>query len=206
MKTWDAWLPDVLVFAHTAPDPLVISAARTASREFFRRTRVWVEWLDPVPVASGGQFYAYDFDLPLESELVRVEQATADGNRIDVSSLRQLPADPSRQAHAGRAIVTGDVVGFQVLSGVGTGSSVQVLASLMPSLASRGVPDHLGARFHEAISHGIKAHVLKVPGEFMNADLAMLSRSEFEAAINAHAVEAFMGHTRQIPRLRPTWC
>lgn len=206
MKTWDAWFPDVMVHATSAPDPLVRLALCRASREFFRKTRAWVEWLD-AETTSTNAGEEHDFDLPTQTELLRVEQATADGRPLAVSSYRQRPADWVRHTQGGgQGVISRDLVSFYLVGGLQAGAKVQVQASLIPTLNATGLPDHLGNRFFEAITEGAKSILLMTPGDFFKPELAALSQAVFMGAINSHAVDAYKGHTAEVPRARPKWC
>jgi len=205
VKTWDAWFPDVLVHAPFAPDPLVRQALCRASREFFRKTRAWVEWLDNEATATGVSS-THAFVLPTESELLRMEQATADGRPAHVQSFRQRTADWTRHEEGPQAVISRDLVNVELVGGIAAGVKVQVQASLIPTLDATGLPDHLANRFHEAIAEGAKAIVLMTPGDFYKPDLASLAQAVFTAAINTHTVDAYMGHTAEVPRARPKWC
>lgn len=206
MKTWDDWFPVVMVHAPSAPDPLVRQALRLASREFFRKTRAWVEWLDAEATTTTAS-EEHDFDLPPQTDLLRIEKATADGRPIAVRSFRQWPADWMRHGDGGdSAVISRDLVSFHIVGGVQAGVKIQIQASMIPTLNATGLPDHLANRFYEAITEGAKATLLMTPGEFFKPELAGLSQAMFTAAINTHAVDAYMGHTGDVPRASPKWC
>lgn len=206
MKTWDAWFPFVMVHAPTAPDPLVRQALCQAAREFFRRTYAWVEWLESETASDGNQAMQHDFDLPMHAELLRIEKATSNGNPIAVSAFRQAEADPDLHATTDRGVASRDQASFQVFGGVGVGELVQIQASLIPVIGAPGVPDHLGARYHEALAEGAKSILLMVKGEFFDPDKAALSSAMFERAIGAAGVDSYLGHTKSVPRANPKWC
>lgn len=206
MKTWDAWFPLVMVSAPSAPDPLVRQALCQAARDFFRRTYAWVEWLESQAASDGSQATQHDFDLPTQAEVLRIEKATANGRPIEVAAFRQIDADPDLHLSGTRGVVSRDQASFQVLSGVGAGEVVQVQASLMPVIGARGIPDHLGNRYFEPIADGAKAIVLMTKGDFFDPDMAALSLASFERAIGSCAVDAYLGHTKSVPRAKLKWC
>lgn len=206
MKTWDAWFSVVMVHAPSAPDPLVRQALCLASREFFRKTRAWVEWLDAEATTTTAS-EEHDFDLPPQTDLLRIEKATVDGRPIAVRSFRQWPADWVRHGQDGDgAVISRDLVSFNIVGGVQAGAKVQVQAAIIPSLTATGLPDHLANRFFEAITEGAKATLLMTPGDFFKPELAALSQAIFTTAINSNAVDAYLGHTADVPRARPKWC
>lgn len=206
MKTWDAWFPFVMVHAPGAPDPLVRQALCQAAREFCSRTYAWVEWLESQDTAFGKQAIQHDFDLPMQAELLRIEKATANGKPISVSAFRHVEADPDLHPTGSRGVVSRDQATFQVLNGVGVGELVQIQASLMPVIGAAGVPDQLGARYHEALADGAKSILLMVKGDFFDPDKAALSNAKFERAIAAAGIGSYLGHTQSVPRANPKWC
>lgn len=207
MATWDVFFPDVLVHATMAPDPLVRHALCRASREFFRRTRAWTEWLDAA-TATGVPGQEFDFDLPNQTEIVRIEQATKSGKPLTVQSYKQLAADWTKhpdEAESGQSLVSRDLVTFNLLGTVS--GSVQVQASLMPSVRASGLPDHLANHYMEAIAQGAKGILLLTPDtEFYKPDLAGVAKAMFEQAIGTHSFDAFRGHTGHVPRARLRLC
>lgn len=197
-------MADVLAHVPGAPDPLVRQALCRSAREFLRRTRAWCEWLEPAATVAQGE---YDFDLPPQADLVRIERATLDGAPLAVQSYRQVPRDWTRGDGADQSLVSADMVTFRLTGLVTPGQRVQVQAALMPSATAAGVPDHLADRYLEPIAEGAKAQLMLTPNtSFYSADLAAVARMQFEAAVATHAVDVFRGHTNLTPRRRPLWC
>ena len=206
MATWDAWLPYVMVYAPSAPIPLVEQEVRRASHEFFRRTRAWVEWLEPV-LSSATPLTEYAFTPPIGTDVVRIEQATIDGNQVPISSSREIAQDWERQAMDAVQLVSRDLKTFR-LGGIGAdGSVVRVQAALVPSIASDGIPDELFEKYVDDIAHGVRAKIAAIPETpFYNPDLYMVERSAFEAAIAAKSVDAWRGLTKNTRRVRLNLC
>lgn len=205
MATWDLWFPDVLVHVTTAPDPLVRQALCRAAREFFKKTRAWTEWLDP---ATGGSAVAveYDFDLPPQTELICFEQATLNGRPLSVDSFRQRPSDWTRHPEGNQAVVTRDLQTYHLVGDFAATDVVQAQVSLRPTLKATGIPDHLAERYLEAIAEGAKAILHMTPrADFTDPGMGAVERAMFEAAIANCTVDAYMGHTNQVPRARPKW-
>lgn len=206
MAKWDYWYPQVLVHVPGAPNPLIAGALRTAARDFFRRTRAWVEWLDPVRT-GGGVTAEYDFDLPIESELFALEQATRGGRPYPVQSFRQRQSDPTQfSADQDLGLLSRDLQTFMLVGNMPTDETVQVQVVLIPSAAATGIPDRLASRHLEALAEGAKAQLMLTPDTlFFNPDLAAVANGKFEQAISEASVQAYRGHTKNIPRARPKW-
>lgn len=206
MATWDLWFPDVVIHAMAAPDPLVRQALCRASREFFRKSRAWAEWLEANQTMAGTSV-EYDFELPSQSELLTIERATLDGNPLGVDSFRQRASDWTQEVPGDKALVSRDLVSFYLAGEYAAGSTVQAFVTLIPTLTATGIPDHLANRHMEAIAEGAKAILLMTPDTaFYKPDLAGVARSMFESAIATAGVHAYMGNTKQVPRARPKFC
>ena len=198
---WSAFYPEVLTYAMSCPHLVVDAKVREAAIEFFQRTRAWVEWLDPV-IALDGQI-EYDFDVPIGSDVSRVERATVDGKPIDIISYRAAPNDWTRVDLPDQGIVSRDLTTFRLGNAVAAGLSIQVQVTLTPSRTSTGIPDDLFDKYHYDIAHGAKAKVLAIAGaEFYKPDVAMLEHTMFESAIATNNVDAWRGFTANTPRAR----
>lgn len=206
MAAWDFWFSRVKLHAPDAPDPLVNQALIDASRDFFQRSRAWMEWLDPA-VSQAGTGIEYDFDLPSQTELVRIERATRNGNPLVVQSYRQKSRDWMRDQGGEQALVSRDMLSFALTGNFPAGDEIQVQVSLMPSLRAAGIPDYLATRYLIPIAEGAKAILLLIPGTgFYQPELAVMSRRTFDQQISEAAMAAYRGHTNQVPRLSVNWC
>lgn len=205
MVLWSAFYPDLVPSVLGCPDPMLEKQTRFAAIEFLRRTRAWVEWLDPVTSVAG--LVEYDFDLPTGADVARVEQATVDGKPIFILSYRDAPHDWTRKDLADQGLVSRDRRTFRLGNSVAAGLLLQVQAALVPSRTSTGLPDDLFDLYSTAISAGILARLLATLGAtFYQPDLALLKKSEFDAAINVFAVDSWRGHTANTPRARVSFC
>lgn len=206
MAKWSAFYPHVLVHVPGAPDLTIDQALRTAARDFLRRTRAWVVWLDPVVTATrpGAE---YDFELPAEAELYAVERATQGGRPYPVQSFRQRESDPAIYGDAqGPGLVSHDRRTFVLTGGMPAAERVQVQVMLIPSASASGLPDELAYRHMEAIAEGAKARLMLTPNaSFYNPDLAAVSQQRFEQLANHEWTQAYRGHTAEVPRARPKW-
>lgn len=206
MAAWDFWFSRVKLHAPDAPDPLVTQALIDASREFFQRTRAWMEWLDPA-TSKAGASVEYDFDLPSQTELVRIERATRNGNPLVVQSYRQKQRDWSRDQGDAQTLVSRDMLSFVLTGNFPVGDEIQVQVSLMPSLRAAGIPDYLATRYLIPIAEGAKAIVLMTPDvPYTRPDMAAVSMAKFEEAIGCFSLSAYRGHTNQVPRASVKWC
>lgn len=206
MATWDYWHSELLVHVPGAPNPLIAQSLRKAAREFFKRTRAWNEWLDPLTTVNQ-LGYEYDFELPCESELIRIEQATLNSNPLNIEPYRQVTSDWTKNVIGGGALISKDLLSFNLSGYPVAKNKVQVQVSLRPSKTATGIPDHLADRYLEELSSGAKSLLMLVPGtSFFNPDLAIVARNEFDAGMASASVNSYRGHTNVVPRAQPKWC
>lgn len=201
---WAFWHPRVLPIVPGAPAPYVDQALRTAARKFFRDTRAWVQWLESVPA---GPPQTRTFVLPPESELLTIERATRDGEPIQVSGFRHLAADPMVHPNfSPNGIASNNPQSFVLTGGAGLVGAMQVLAVLIPSTASTGLPSHLAERHQEPIGDGALAELLLTPNTtFFSPDLAAVSHRRFAAATDSASTLAYRSHTKHVQRTQPKW-
>jgi hypothetical protein len=201
---WSAFYPDVLVYVPGCPDPTVDQALRDASIEFFRRTRAWMEWLEPIFTA--GALREYELELPTGAEVVRIERATRNGQPLEVQGFRTLAADPARTAGGDLALVSADRVAVLLTQAVAPKERVQVQASLRPTATAAGLGDTLFGQHRQAIAEGAKHRLLRMPGPLHKPREAEEARLLFEAAVARAGVDSWRSHTNATPRAQPKWC
>jgi len=203
---WSAFVSYLAPSAPSCPNPLLEVEARRAAIRFFRRTRAWVEWLDPVLSKDGAA--EYDLDVPTGADVVRVERATLGGNPLPVLSFRDAPKDFASSDLASQGLVSSaNRKTFVLGNAVAAGLACQVQVALAPGLTSTGLPDDLFELHGLDIANGALSAILAVPGvEFFQPDLAALKGAHFEAAINAVSVDAWRGFTASTPRVKTKFC
>lgn len=205
MKLWSAMYPEVLVHVQGCPDPLLDQEILKAAREFFRRTRAWQLWLDPVTTSASSR--QYSLTLPTSSDVVSIDGATLNSFPVTLKGYAQTTADPEGSTNSeGQFLTTVDLLSVVLSQSVSTGDSLQVLASLMPSTGALGLDDGLFDRHRSAIAEGAIASLARIPGPFQSSGVSAQARSLFEAAIASAAVDAWRGNTSSTPRARPKWC
>ena len=206
MAKWDYWHRYVLVHVPGAPNPLVAQALRTSAREFFRKTRAWVEWLDPVQSTGVGSS-EYDFDLPSETELFSLEKATQGGRAYPVTSYRQRSSDPSLFGKSQEpGLASRDLTSFFLTGDLPAMQRVQAQVVLIPSATASGIPDYLAVKYMEALGEGAKAELMLTPDtSFFNPELARVASDKFERAVNTVHTQAYLGFTKSVPRAQPKW-
>ncbi len=204
MANWSAFFPDLLPHVMGCPDPLAAQELRRAAAEFFRRTRAWSEWLEPVTTRANVR--EYDLDLPNQSDVVRVEQATLDGQPFAVGSFRECESNPARLAQTGNGLTSLDRKTFVLDREPAAGRLVEIRVSLMPSKNATGIDDRLYDQYADDILSGAKHRLMQLAATpFFNPQLAVQAKAAFDAAVATRNVDAWRGHTGNTPRARPKW-
>lgn len=205
MAVWSKFTPDILPHVIGAPDPLITQNLRRVAQDFFHRTRAWSPWLDEI--VSQASVTEYDFELPPESNVVRVEKATLDSKPISVLGSREIATQAVSQAQT-PGITTYDRKTFIVrLPQVAAGLPIGMRVSLKPNDTATGIPDDLFEQFGLHLAHGTLAKLMLIPKtDFSNAELAMMYSGLYESAVATKAVEAYKSFSPTTPRARVSWC
>lgn len=200
LAVWSHFYPHLMPRVPGCPNPLADQALRDSAREFMTRTRIWREWLEPLPALANA--VDYDIEVPTGASAVRIERATLNGRPLDVKSHSMVGAG---FGCGGQGLVSRDRISFVLTRSATPGAAIALDVSLKPSLTAPGVPDDLFEQHMESLVHGA-LYRLKMPGApFDNAASAAIARGLFEAAINTQAVVAWRGATGTTPRPRIGW-
>lgn len=204
MATWSDLYPDILVYVPGCPDPLVTQELRRAATEFFRDSRAWKEWLDPIVAA--GTLREYDLDLPTGATLVELERATSNGAPVELLSFNAQEKSPAARENERPGIVTADRVSITLTRVFAPGSRIELQVSLTPSRTAATLPDSLMEQYAEAIVAGARFRLMRTPGPLNNPQGAQLALSEYQQHLGKFTFQAFRGNAPSVPRARPKWC
>lgn len=204
MALLSALYPDVLPYVPGCPDPMLTQEIRSAAMEFFRRTRAWMTWLDPMVLSS--TIREYDLDLPAGSQVFRIEAASLNGRPYPVAGLRALNADPSYDNNQQAAAVSVDRLSVVLTQAANDGDRLQIRAALTLSKAALSLDDALYDQHKDAIAEGAKYRLMRVPGVLHKPQEAREAKDNFEAAIASASHGAWRGHTNATPRASVLWC
>ena len=158
IKGWETFHPDVLPDIEPGkPIPLVNRHLMRSAQYFCDVTRAWRITLDAITLASG--ITEYDIELEPGTELVRIEEATIDGQPLAVWRAGREPYEGSRY------VLTPDGRSIQV-SWTPSGAMTLVLTiTARPGDSATGVDEALAARYSKVIADGAKASLNKSQSE-----------------------------------------
>jgi hypothetical protein len=166
---------------------------RAAAIEFFKRTRAWMIWLDPIAALNNTR--EYTIVVPAETFINRIEAVTVGGTPLNVNSYRYAPAQ-SQTTNMGYDEAYGSSLSTLMLSNFYTaGTQILVQASLVPKRDSTGIPDALFEKYADDICEGAKARLLILPKqEWTDAASAGIAKSIFDNLVAERAAEAWRGN------------
>lgn len=163
MAKHEALFPLILVELPGCPDLTIRTAINRAAIEFCRKSKAWIEPLDPVGLTPGQA--EYEIDLPAGSALVVIEEARI-GDRVLTPAIEA-------QIHGSWGRGDGDPTSYACRTNglllldkrpVERGA-VSLTAALSPTLSATSLPDLLVDRHYEAICEGAKAILKRIPGQ-----------------------------------------
>jgi len=194
MALWSEFHPHLFVSVMGCSIPLADHEIRNAAIDFLTRTRAWCVWLDPITTVADVR--EYDFELPSNSDVVRVERATVGGNPVTVSSYRSSITNPATSASGSGELYTVDTKTFVLTDSYSAGQSLEIQASLRPSRTATGIENFLFDQFYLNILEGAKARLLSLSGTpFYNPQLAQDCKVAFEDAIVNKKLHDWRGNT-----------
>lgn len=158
IKGWETFHPDVFPDIEPGkPIPLVNRHLMRSAQYFCDVTRAWRMTLDPVTLIES--ITEYDIEREPGTEIVRIEEATIDGQPLAVWRAGRETYEGCRYVH------TPDGRTVQV-SWTPTGAMSLVLTvTARPSDSATGVDEALAARYSKVIADGAKASLNKNASE-----------------------------------------
>lgn len=191
MKQFTEFLPFVLPFAPSVPEPLAVQYLRMAAITFCERARAWREVQDIEVVGD-------DFEqipVPSQAELFEIEQvhyrATTDTHwtkltakpyaEIDQTLFDSTVTDNSRP-NVYSQIDQDSIFLLPRAQGV-----VRISAFFKPSPIAEIAPDILYSKYASVIADGALMHILMIPEQpYTNPNLGALKAGIFNSNCDAH--------------------
>ncbi|NCX62164.1 MAG: hypothetical protein EBW84_05460, partial [Betaproteobacteria bacterium] len=101
MAIWSDFHSDVAHHVPGCPNPLLDQALCRSAAAFFRRTKAWTVWLEPITMASSLQ--TYELEAPEDTDIVTIQKATLNSHELPVAAFRLLPKSPQSPTMRERA-------------------------------------------------------------------------------------------------------
>ncbi|MBC3906208.1 hypothetical protein [Undibacterium umbellatum] len=204
MQNWESLYRDVSPYVSGCSELELDHALLRAAQHFFSRTRVWTLWLDEINTSAG--VMEYDLNLESKSELVRIERATLNAQRLTIQAEGRLPAnwrEYPNQAGVCQSIHTTDRKTVVLLPPPGDGLLLQIQACLKPSNNAVGIENRFYDQYALAIATGAKSMLMLQPGmPFSNPSEGLRLESEFNGKMAAISIQNARGFSSHRPRLR----
>ena len=194
---WSDFSPYVMPYVIGCSDPLLEQHARMVTIEFCRRTLCYQRLLDEVQTDGTP---LVELDPPVGTQIVKIKSVQADG--------REWPlVDPIRGMEFVRSdapidyCFTQDNKTLMLDPGQVSGSTVQVVAALMPTMTAQTFDDDVGSQFLYDIAPGIIASIKRVPGQpFSDMNESMVHQAQFESRVRT--ITAKIGRGQSAAKMR----
>lgn len=187
MTAYANMLTNVAVNAPMCPQPLMLNAMQRAAQDFFTRSRVWHETLDPFFVTV--KLRDIDVDHPTGARIINILSASFEGAALT----RATPTQLDRAVPNWRTTAVGDPEYVTCLTPEiirlaphpPAKGKLIIEAALAPLLTSTAIPDTLAAEYQTALEHGTTAIIMAIGKKpWTDLPLAAYHNSQFESAIN----------------------
>jgi len=206
MALWSDLYPELLIAAPGAADPLLDRSLARAAQEFYRRTRIWRQWLAPITVLAATR--GYTLTLPADTNVVRLEFAKRNDGDFPILSQRSIDVDLGSHQWREHGLVSTDRRTITLARDLPAGDVLRIEASLMPDLeTATGIADADLDQYGRDIAEGAKAILLSQNrAPWADPAGAAEARNKFDIAIGCKAWDSYRGMTNGVPRARPKWC
>ena len=212
MQPWSAWSPDVLPHVIGCPNIVAESEIRRAAQDFFQRTRAYQVYVT-MPVVAGQAFVE---PIPTETDLnmIRVENASYDGERLAPINKASLDADQNLKDWStrtgtprNRLQLTPGVIRLYPIPEVDAVTGVIVRLSVAPTNTSSGISDEMYYQYLDEIKCGALSRLMMYPeARWRNPELAVFYETKFNTAIDTVHHQVARAFSNGRIAARPKWC
>lgn len=194
MKPWDQFLPDILPHCPGCPDLVAEEEARNAAEEFLTETKAWRQWIGGMVTVAGQTDYTPY--LPAGARLVKLHEATLDGEPLDVEGIRAAERGGAYKATTDLiAIILGPDAPV-------AGKTLRVRLSLSLKSTATGLDDVMFDAYRMAIADGAIARICRAEGKpYSNPSKADAHEVRFQQAISTARARAARGHSSDPKRV-----
>jgi len=199
---WSDFGPYVMPHVIGCPEPMLVQHARMAAIEFCRRTLCDQRLLEDVQ-SDGTPII--ELLPPVGTQLVKIKSVKADGREwpiVDPIYGTELSWSESPQDFC----YTQDNKTLMLYPEQPSGTPVDVVAALMPSIDAAFFDDNVAKQHLYDIVPGVIASIKKVPGQpFSDLNAAAVHQAQFESRIRTIAAKTGRGHAAAKMRSHVTY-
>lgn len=198
-KTWDDFLPLITPQLSGCPDLTIKTYLAITAADFFTRTHLWREDIDPIYVAPG----LYEYDLDGEALIEDLISVTVERRELQHTDMRLIPNDRRYDTgfpthywiHSDNQIRLHPIPDQRL--------TVKMAAVLRPSRTGTGVPDWIYEMWADIIVAGTVDKLASMPNKtWTDPNLAQHSRMHYEQGITSARVRDMRGVGHSV-RMRP---
>jgi len=184
-----------------APDQLLISAYRTAAREFLRKTYAWKS-LD-LAIAQGAGAGEYDITPPTDGEVFDFTYAEHENHRLEKLTYEQARARNFSDSGSPRKARMGplNTLILQPAPAADVSAELTVRAVIRPTKTADELPDDIVDRFCESFESGALEILMRTPNQpWSDINMSRYYRGLFRDDIEEAELRATDEFMRGVPR------
>ncbi|MGH9931419.1 MAG: hypothetical protein ACREA9_19605, partial [Pyrinomonadaceae bacterium] len=199
-KIWSDFFDNVLPEVPGCPQAYATHQIRRSAIDFCGRSYAWL--VDMTPISSGVNVPTYDFEIPTETEQVRVEDMWYNGVRL-------LPKSPDELSiiyrnwpiEVGTPLYylqpTPDTFTLVPMPDTAIAGAVTAKISVKPTIDGTGIDPEVFSTWFDVIADGAKARIMAT-GKKPYTDVAMAKFyfGQVEAGIGSANIVVGQGQTR----------
>lgn len=210
MRSFADFLPFVLPYAPSCPEPLAIQYVRQAAIDFCQRTRFW-RYVDEFSVAGDTSEIIV---TPGQSSLFEIERAwfqpTGESRWVPLkktpyAEIDQALLDETANSYTVPNIISQIDYNTVTLVPRATGT-LRISMFLSPSYEANGCPENLYSNYASTVADGALSEILLIPEQpYTNPNLAALKAGVFNAECDRNFALNVRGQQRAPARTKSSF-
>lgn len=201
MTELDVFLPKIMPYAPTCPEPSAFACIIKAAQEFCERTRLWRDEDTFTLTPTSCNVVC----APEGADLFEIESAYVDGNKLEPISIADLDAKHPRwrEYDTGQGQWITQIEHGSVIVVPRCRGTLRLSTFLRPAEGADQLPDFLARLHATCIADGALAEILMLPGQpFTDPSRAQFYSMRFENKLSALATSTIKGQQRAPARVR----
>ena len=210
MKLWSFWYPDILPHVAGCPIPIVQHELLRSAQDFFTATRAWQVTLSSITISAGAS--AITIPMDADKDLVRVEAAWYDGEKIEVVTPERLDSMHSDdwRLHTGTPTsllqFSPGIVSLYPIPVANAVTGLKLRVSVRPSEAATGISDEMAVKFRSEMEVGAKAKLMLYAAKpWTNIDMGAALTQQFNGMMDRGNITAARSYLQGRIAARPKW-
>lgn len=210
MRSFDSFLPFVLPYAPSCPEPVAIQYIRQAAIDFCQRTRFWRQ-VDDFPVEGDMEEILV---VPNQASLFEIEKAwfqpTGEGRWVPLKKTPYAEIDQALLDEEPNTYTVPNVISqieYNTVTLIPRASgTLRISMFLSPSYDAHDCPDNLYSNFASTIGDGALSEILMIPEQpYTNPNIAALKAGLFNSECDRNFALNVRGQHRAPARTKSSF-